>query len=243
MFYLDPNKQQDIATQDWPLTFQRLAKEAQHPLLKNYYAAGLVSGDTPLSQVPFLALDIETTGLCPKKNGILSIGAVPMSLARIRCKDAKHWFVNPRTKVGNASMVIHGITHSQIATAPDLQEIMPALFDLFAGKILVVHCRNIERGFLDAAIRTRLNEGLEFPVIDTMELESRLHRQKRYNWWDRLLGRQQVSIRLAQSRERYGLPTYHPHDALTDALATAELLQAQIAHHYTPDTLLSEIWK
>jgi len=243
MFYLDPNKQQELATQDWPLTFARLEKKARHPLLKAYYAAGVVSGDTPLSQVPFLSVDIETTGLCPKKNGIISIGAVPMSLKRIRCKEAKHWFVNPRTQVGDASMVIHGITHSQIAAAPDLQTILQEMLALFAGKILVVHCRSIERGFLDAALRTRINEGFEFPVVDTMELEARLHRKNSLSWWDRLLGRTPLSIRLAASRERYGLPTYHPHDALTDALAAAELLQAQIAHHYSPDTPLKEVWK
>jgi len=243
MFYLDPNKQQELATQDWPQTFARLKEEAKNPLLKAYYAAGVVSGDTPLSQVPFLSIDIETTGLCTKKNGILSLGAVPMSLERIRCKEARHWFVNPRTKVGDASMVIHGITHSQIAAAPDLQTIMQEMLALFAGKILVVHCRSIERGFLDAAFRTRIDEGLEFPVVDTMELEGRLYRKKTLSWWDRLLGRKPTSIRLAACRERYGLPNYHPHDALTDALASAELLQAQIAHHYSPDTPLKEVWK
>ncbi|GLR64789.1 3'-5' exonuclease [Marinospirillum insulare] len=243
MFYLDPNKQGETATQDWPLTFARLEKQAKNPLLKNYYAAGVISGDTPLSQVPFLSVDIETTGLCPKKNGILSIGALPFNLERIRCKDAKHWFVNPRTQVGDASMVIHGITHSQIAAAPDLQVHLAEMLELFSGKILLVHCRSIERGFLDAAVRTRLNEGLEFPVVDTMELEARIHRQKPVSWLAKLLGRKPPSIRLAACRERYGLPAYQPHDALTDALATAELFQAQIAYHYSPDTPLKEVWK
>ncbi len=34
----------------------------------------------------------------------------------------------------------------------------------------------------------------------------------------------------------------NPHHALTDALATAELLQAQIAYHFDPDTPISEVW-
>ena len=50
------------------------------------------------------------------------------------------------------------------------------------------------------------------------------------------------SIRLNASRERYGLPVYQGHHALVDALATAELLQAQISHHYTPETQLKDIW-
>lgn len=249
MFYLDPNKlkgthnQQQATNQNWSQAFAQLEKKANNPFLKAFYAAGVVSGDTPLSQVPFLAIDIETTGLCPKKDGIISIGAVPMSLERIRCKDAKHWFVNPRAQVDGTSMVIHGITHSQIEAAPDFKTVIQQMLTLFAGKVLIVHCRSIERSFLDAAFRTRLNEGFEFPVVDTMELEERLHRKKPLSLWDKLLGRKQTSIRLAQSRERYGLPNYHPHDALTDSLASAELLQAQIAHHYSPDTLLSEVWK
>jgi DNA polymerase III subunit epsilon len=82
----------------------------------------------------------------------------------------------------------------------------------------------------------------QVPVIDTMELEARVHRQKPPGWLDRLLGRQPVSIRLADSRSRYGLPRYRPHHALTDALASAELLQAQIAHRYSPETLLETVW-
>ena len=59
----------------------------------------------------------------------------------------------------------------------------------------------------------------------------------------RLFGRQQLSIRLAASRGRYGLPRYRPHHALTDALASAELLQAQVGQRFAPDTPIRELWK
>ena len=74
-----------------------------------------------------------------------------------------------------------------------------------------------------------------------MQLEARMHRQKP-GWLDRLLRRAKHSIRLADSRARYNLPTYHAHHALTDALATAELLQAQIANHYCPTTPIGSLW-
>jgi DNA polymerase-3 subunit epsilon len=38
------------------------------------------------------------------------------------------------------------------------------------------------------------------------------------------------------------LPDYTPHHALTDAIATAELLQAQIAHHFSPDMPVKDFW-
>ena len=49
-------------------------------------------------------------------------------------------------------------------------------------------------------------------------------------------------MRLADSRRRYNLPAYQAHHALSDALACAELLQAQIAHHYSPHTPLRQLW-
>lgn len=50
-------------------------------------------------------------------------------------------------------------------------------------------------------------------------------------------------IRLAATRRRHNRPRYRPHHAPTDALASAELLQAQIAHRIGPDGPLAELWK
>ena len=48
--------------------------------------------------------------------------------------------------------------------------------------------------------------------------------------------------RLADSRLRYNLPVYRPHHAVTDALACAELLQAQLAHRFNKETPVSQLW-
>ena len=49
-------------------------------------------------------------------------------------------------------------------------------------------------------------------------------------------------MRLADARRRYGLPAYRAHHALTDALATAELLQAQVAHHFKNPPPVGAVW-
>lgn len=41
---------------------------------------------------------------------------------------------------------------------------------------------------------------------------------------------------------RYHLPPYHAHHALTDALATAELLQAQVAHRFEAGMEIGRLW-
>lgn len=236
----------DAATEtDWCRRFEVLAQSARDERLRAYYAAGMVSGDTPLSAVPLMALDVETTGLDPVKDGIVSIGLVPMSLERIRASASRHWILKPRVPLGEESVTIHGITDSQVRAAPDLKQVLGEVLQAVAGHVLVVHCRDIERQFLNGALRSRIGEDIAFPVIDTMDLEARLYRNQPRGWLDWALGRHpaQVSIRLADSRRRYNLPRYRPHHALTDALASAELLQAQVAHRFSPDTPLRELWR
>lgn len=229
-------------TPEWPTRFAELAQSAQDTRLIRYYSAGCVSGDTPIGDTPMVSLDFETTGLDPSFHSIVSIGLVPFDTQRIRCRESRHWIVRPVLPLHRESVTFHGITHSEISAAPDLREILDEVLEALAGKIVVVHYRSIERQFLDQALRWRLNEGIEFPVIDTMALEARLHRNKRPGLLDWVRKRKPVSIRLADSRTRYGLPYYAPHHALTDALATAELLQAQLQYHYSPETPLRELW-
>lgn len=244
MFYL-ANKtlsSRSLTPIDWPLRFVTLHEQACDNDLRAFYSAGVVDGATPIADVPLLAIDFETTGFNPQTDGIVSIGAVSMTLSRIHCATARHWVVKPRVDLNDSSIMIHGITHTAVHAAPDLSYFIKELLHLMAGHIVVIHYRGIERPFLDAALRSRLGEGIEFPVIDTMELESRVCRAKPLSLWDRLRGQKPTSVRLADSRSRYHLPYYRPHHALTDALATAELLQAQIAHHYTPETPVQELW-
>lgn len=232
---------------DWPQRFDTLGATARDLRLQAFYAQGAPAGDTPLADVPLLAMDFETTGLDPKKDEIVSIGLVPMTLGRIQSSASRHWVVRPRGVLNAESVTFHAITHAQIERAPDLGLVLDELLPALAGRVVVVHCAAIERSFLDAALKARLGEGIEFPVIDTMALEARLHRGRKglfAELFGSLFGRKPapLSIRLADSRARYRLPRYRAHHALTDALATAELLQAQIAHRFESDTKLGEVW-
>jgi len=229
---------------DWPRRFIDLAAGAGDPRLRAFYACGVPSGDTVLKDVPMVALAVEPPGLDPAHDEIVSIGVVPMTLGCIASSASRYWVVRPRAELQPESVTIHAITHAQIDTAPDLGAIVDDLLATLAGRAVVVHCREIERTFLDLALKARIGEGLEFPVIATMALEARLHRPPAPGLLARLFGRkpEPVSIRLADSRARYRLPRYRAHHALTDALATAELLQAQVAHRFSPDTPLRELW-
>ena len=226
---------------DWPVHLRRLHRQSRDPRLRTFYDRGVAAPSTPVAEVPLVAMDFETTGLDPIDNDILSIGLVPLSLERIRCREGRHWLLSPTGPLPGSSVVIHGITHSDINTAPEFLRIVDELLQILAGKVVVVHYRPIERHFLANALLTHIGEQIEFPVIDTFELERRAMEARR-GWLGKLMGRPLGSLRLGECRQRYGLPAYQPHHALTDALATAELLQAQIAHHYRPDTPVGDLW-
>lgn len=227
---------------NWAAFLQLKAQESKDLRLQNFYNSGTYHDETALSEIDFVALDFETTGLDSAQNSIISIALVPFNLQRIFCGKAKKWYINPQDNLQEDSVIIHGITHSDLKGAPDLLRILEQLLDELAGKVVVVHYRHIERDFLDHTLRLLLNEGIIFPVIDTMQIEADLQRAKSqgcFNWFKR---KPSESIRLANSRLRYNLPAYPPHDALTDAIATAELFQAQIKYHFSPDTEIKKLW-
>ncbi len=230
----------------WPERLQALAAAGKDPALVEFHAAmARIDPETPLAEVPLVSIDLETTGFDPEADAVVSIGLVPMDLARIRLAGSAYWVVKPRREVESESILVHHITHDEIDPAPDLADMLPELLVAMAGRVAVVHYRQIERRFLDAVVRRRLNESMAFPLIDTMALEAWVLRRNRH-WGQRLADRvglrRRPSLRLGQARERYGLPAYTPHHALTDAIATAELFQAQVAWHFDPATPVGNLW-
>ncbi|WP_332874010.1 3'-5' exonuclease [Amphritea pacifica] len=228
--------------ENWAAIYRDRVDTVDDERLRWFYQQGVVAAQTPLDQVSFVALDFETTGLSAEQDEIISIGLVPFDLNRIRLRESRYWLLKPNQGLTETSVPFHGITHSQLDDAPDLIHILEQVLAAVAGKIVVVHYRYIEREFFYTAVKKRLGEGILFPMVDTMELEAQLYRRGICSQIKRLLGAKQESIRLGDSRLRYSLPHYGQHHALTDAIATAELLQAQIQHRYSPSAPISDLW-
>ncbi|CAM2857489.1 3'-5' exonuclease [Vibrio ordalii] len=227
---------------DWVAKYANKQSLVNHPLLKDFYSRPIAKGSTPIDEIEFVALDLETTGLSAQHDDIITIGLVPFTLNRIYLNRSKHWIVRPRQALKEDSVVIHGITHNDILDAPDLAEVQESILKALSGKIVVVHYRHIERSFLNQALKVRLGEGIEFPVIDTLQLETEIQQRLHGGLWNQLKGQKPQSVRLGQTRARYGLPAYTPHHALVDAIATAELFQAQIAHHFDRQQSVRTLW-
>ncbi|BFM50634.1 3'-5' exonuclease [Marinomonas sp. THO17] len=170
----------------------------------------------------YLVLDIETSGLDPKQDHIVSIGWVCIKQGAIDLDSARHLILEEAQAGENVG--IHMITDSDIQQYGKKQEsALRYLRHFLRGRVLVMHHAPLEIGFLKAAWKQHVLPNFGLIWLDTLMLEKAKAERAQQPI-------QEGGFRLNQCRERYHLPDYQGHDALTDALATAELLLAQIAY-------------
>lgn len=208
--------------------------------LSCFYQQPWLGAEQTMGQADFVAVDIETTGLNAEEDDIISIGLVPFTAQKISLSGARHWLVRTRN-LTSESVVVHRITHSDIAQAPSLRSVLPEVLPCLQGRQVVVHYRYMEREFFRQSVAALFGANLLFPVIDTLELEAG-HLRDQQSLVAKLFKQTLPSLRLPNVRERYHLPAYENHNALTDALATAEVLQAQIAKQELKEKSVRSLW-
>ncbi len=188
--------------------------------LKEYYRAPAPRLDLPYTAAAFLAVDVETTGLDPRADAIVSIGYVPIVGGRILLAQAGCHLVRPDRPVSDEAAKVHGLTDEVLAAAAPLADALPPLLAAMAGRVPLAHHAPIERAFLSRACRAVYGAPLAAPWLCTLALARR-----RLARADTPIA--EGELRLAACRTRAGLPHRRAHDALSDALAAAELFLAQ----------------
>jgi len=198
---------------------KRALSKASHPVMRDYLSTPLQPKNTPADALDMISLDLETTGLDPKKDSLLSFGLVQIKHQSIQLNTAWHEIISVEQDIPEASAVIHHITDDQAAGGKPLEILLPKLLQRLAGKIMLVHYANIEQKFLDAACRKLYGSPFVINTIDTLQLGQRLLSLRNHSI-------QTGDLRLFNLRPLFGLPMYKAHNALYDALATAELFLA-----------------
>lgn len=176
-------------------------------------ASPIVSlADRRLDEVPFVVIDVETTGLDPDADRIVEICAVvidPGAPPRV----VLDTLVDPEGPLRATG--IHGITEADLAGAPRIAALADAIRAVAAGRVVAGHNIRFDLSFLDAALG-RLGAGLRPPCLCTMRLPALIGRAANWPlWW---------------ACQRNDVPFEgHPHSARGDARATAGLLAVQLA--------------
>lgn len=204
----------------------RLEAAADSPgvdALRDYLATPLPRRRTACADASLVALDFETTGLDAQRDRILSIGWVGIDGLSIRLGSAHHHLVNDAGPIPERSAVIHGITDDHAAAGQPLHQLLPILLRELAGRAIVVHHAAVERQFLQAACERLYGAPFVGRFIDT-EVVARRRMERR----QQPIGAS--DLRLFNLRRAWQLPRYPAHNALSDALATAELFLLLAVH-------------
>jgi DNA polymerase-3 subunit epsilon len=165
---------------------------------------------TPLSDVTFCVLDLETTGGAPQTDSITEVGAV-----KVRGGEWLGTFqtlVNPGRAIPPSITVLTGISDTMVLPAPRIESVLPSLAEFVAGAVIVGHNVRFDLGFLNAAFERAGWSRLANPWVDTAALARRLVRDDVAN------------CRLSTLARQLRLDHQPSHRALDDALATTDLL-------------------
>lgn len=201
-----------------------LAQAAPGPL-HDYLSTPFADKKSDCRDMEIVAIDLETTGLDPAKDDILSIGLVHIDDFGVKLSTAWHRIVRVDRDIPGESAVIHQITDDQSAAGEPIEDLLPEVLRRLAGKAMLVHYSPIEQNFISAACRKLYGAPFVVPIIDTLEIGQRVFERRNH-----LI--QPGDLRLFNLRPRYNLPQYRAHNALSDALATAELFLAMADNLY-----------
>jgi DNA polymerase-3 subunit epsilon len=190
-------------------------------LLKQFWSAPLPRWRGDWREAEFLVLDAEMSSLDPDEGELLSLGWVLVRAGRIELASAHHRVIRAASTVGQ-SATIHQLRDCEVAAGVAAGAALAELIDAARGRLLVFHHAPLDLAYLDRLSIAQHGAPLLQPHLCTLQMEKRL------------LERREQSIKpgdltLSGCRRRYQLPDYHGHNALWDALATAELLLAHIA--------------
>jgi len=165
---------------------------------------------TPLSQVTFCVVDLETTG-STGDDTITEIGAVKVSGGQVLGEFQT--LVNPNTHIPALIAVLTGITDQLVAGAPKLAEVLPGFLEFARGCVLVAHNARFDVGFLKRACTTYDYAWPGPEVVDTVALARQV-----------LLRDEVPNVKLGTLAAHFHTATTPNHRALADARATVEVL-------------------
>ncbi|MDM3869928.1 exonuclease domain-containing protein [Porticoccus sp. W117] len=203
---------------------QQLLQQCSDNCMRSYLATLPPSPKADFRDAEYLVADLEMTGLDANKDHILSIGFVPVINGKIILAEANHILVNSHLGVGQ-SATIHGIHDSELKNALPIADAIKHLLNALRGRVLVLHSGAIDLSFIQPVCKQLFNVPLLAQLVDTLEIE-----KKRLAGNGQMEQLPQDGLRLFNCRERYNLPSYNAHNALADALATAELFLAQVSY-------------
>jgi DNA polymerase-3 subunit epsilon len=163
--------------------------------------------------------DVESTGLDMHNDRLIAIGAVTVEAGKIDIGRSFYKVLRQPESSSRENILVHGIGGTAQCEGEDPIEALLAFLEFVARAPLVGYHAAFDATMIGKAMSEHLGEKFRQPWIDLAYVAPELIRSegKRHKGLDAWL-------------QRFDIEVFSRHDAVADALATAQLLLAVLAH-------------
>jgi DNA polymerase-3 subunit epsilon len=204
----------------------RLAGRSLAPLAAaNLRALEHLEPGRPALGFDYVVIDLETTGLDPLRDRVVSVGAVRLRRGRVLLGDRFCELINHGRNISEEAIKIHGITPDMLGGARKALEVFDEFLAWLGADILVAHYAGFDMHFIQRTMRAAHGFALQNLVLDTVRMCQGL-----------ILPSDPYGVRgskracsLDALATRFGLPLPERHTALGGALTTAMIFQRLLA--------------
>lgn len=161
----------------------------------------------------FVCFDCETTGLDPKKDDIISIGAVIIKDNTILASKKFVKFVKPKTKLQIEAIKVHHIREMDLEEAEDIEKVIEEFLDFLGNRKIVGYYLEFDIAMINKYLKPKL--GITLPNY-AYEVSAIYHDYKIEK-----IPQSNIDLRFDSIINDLKIPTFGKHDAYNDAIMTA----------------------
>ena len=161
----------------------------------------------------YVVFDTETTGLNPKEDDILSIGAVKIKDNKILTSQTFEVFVKNTQSISAKSIEIHGIRHCDLEDAMEMDEAIKKFLYFIGSRPLVGYYLEFDVSMINKYVKPMLGVSLPNKCIEVSEI-----------YFDKtiaLIPQGNIDLRFDTILKKCGVPDMGAHNAVNDAIMTA----------------------
>lgn len=171
-----------------------------------------------MSSTRFVVLDTETTGLDPRRDRLITIGAVAVVDGAIVVGDSFEAMLP--IEYNGAAVTIHGITRDEAREGMEESEAVSSFLDYLKDSVIVGHHIGHDIQMLEAALQRHFGTSMQNRSLDTMDLTLHLEADGVLPARDSEKG-----FTLDALCDLFGITPHDRHTAGGDAFLTAQVFQ------------------
>ena len=161
----------------------------------------------------YVVFDTETTGLNPKEDEILSIGAVKIRDNKIITSETFEVYIKNSKEINAKSIEIHGIRECDLHNATDVENGISEFLHFIGSKPLIGYYLEFDVAMINKYIKPMLGIVLPNKMIEVSEI----YFEKKIT----LIPQGNIDLRFDTILKNYDIPNMGVHNAVNDAIMTA----------------------